>query len=76
MRNVPPQPTINVNFNLNFPPGIQVQAIPQEIQSAIQQLLQQGAQAIRDQVVAEIGRQSPVVGVQSRLLGAKWTLIV
>lgn len=76
IRKVPPQPTINVNFNLNVPPGIQVQAIPPQIQNAIQQLLQQGAQAIKDQVIAEINRQSPVVGVQSHLLGAKWTQIV
>jgi hypothetical protein len=76
MRKVPPSPTINVNFNLRFPPGIQVQAIPQQIQTAIQQLLQQGAQAVKDQVLAEIKKQSPVVGVQTKLLGAKWISVV
>lgn len=73
---IPPQPTINVNFGLQLPPGVQAPEIPQQIQQAIQQLLQQGAQAIRDQVVAEIARQSPVVGLRTHILGGKWIQIV
>lgn len=76
IRKIPSQPTINVNFGLQLPPGIQPSAVPQQIQQAIQQLLQQGAQAVRDQVVTEIVRQSPVVGIQTRLLGAKWAQVV
>jgi len=75
-RKIPPQPTINVNFGLQLPPGVQAPAIPPQIQQAIQQLLQQGAQTIKDQVVAEIARQSPVVGLSTRLLGGKWVQIV
>ena len=76
IRKIPPQPTINVNLGLQLPPGIQPAAIPPQVQQTIQQLLQQGAQAIKDQVIAEIGRQSPVAGIQTRLRGAKWVKIV
>jgi hypothetical protein len=72
VRKMPQQPTININLGLQMPPGIQANAIPPQIQQAIQQLLQQGAQAIRDQVNAEITRQSPVTGIQSHLSGGKW----
>jgi hypothetical protein len=76
IRRIPPQPTINVNFGLQLPPGIQPSAIPSQIQQVIQQILQQGAQAIKDQVIAEIARQSPVVGLRTHLLGGKWIQIV
>jgi hypothetical protein len=75
IRKIPPQPTINVNFGLQLPPGVQAPQIPQQIQQAIQQLLQQGAQAVRNQVIAEIARQSPVIGARTHLLGGKWVLI-
>jgi len=73
IRKIPPQPTINVNLQLQLPPSIQPQAIPPNIQQAIQQLLQQGAVAVRDQVVAEITRQSPVERIEGHLVGGKWT---
>lgn len=76
IRKIPSNPTINVNFGLQLPPGIAASAIPQKIQQVIQQLLQQGSQAIKNQVIAEIVGQSPVVGVRPHLLGGKWVSIV
>lgn len=76
IRKIPSKPTINVNFGLQLPPGAQAKQIPKQIQQAIQKLLQQGSQAIKDQIVKEIIQQSPVVGVRPHLLGGKWVEIV
>lgn len=72
LRKMPPQPTINVNLQLPLPPGLQPQAIPIGVQQAVQQLLQQGAASIRDQVISEIRRQSPIMRIDVRIIGGKW----
>jgi hypothetical protein len=74
IRRVPQQPTINVNLNLNLPPGIQAQDIPVQLQQAIQQILQGGATQIQQAVTDEIARQSPVDRVEGRFSG-QWKLL-
>lgn len=75
IRKIPQQPTVNINLGLQLPPGIQPANIPPQIQHAIQQILQAGAADVRDQVIREIRRQSPVERIDGRLIGGKWTEI-
>jgi hypothetical protein len=72
LRNIPPNPTINVNLGINFPPHINPQQIPQQVQQLIQQALQQAAQQIPGMVAKELERQSPIVGVAANLVGGLW----
>ncbi len=73
IRKIPQQPTININLGLQLPLGIQPANIPPQVQQAIQQLLQEGAQLIREQVLKEIVRQSPIEGIMPRFIGGIWT---
>jgi hypothetical protein len=76
IRNMPPNPAINVNIGFNFPPGINPQQLPQQIQQLIQQILQQAAQQIPGLVAQEIQRQSPVVGIAAQGVGGAWRKVV
>lgn len=71
LRNVPPNPTINVSLNLQAPPGI-AQANPQQLQALLNQMLQQAAQQLNQLVSKEIQRQSPVTGIVGNLVGGVW----
>lgn len=73
IRRIPPQPVINVNLAINFPPNIQPQQLPQAVSQAIQQMLQNAAQQLQGVVTQELARQSPVIGVASSLVGGKWS---
>jgi hypothetical protein len=72
-RQVPPNPQININSNFGLPPGVDPSKLPQNFQQVIQQFLNQLAQAIPQIVQQEIVRQSPVVGIEGRTYGGKWT---
>ena len=72
VRRIPPQPTININLQLQVPPGIDPAQIPQNAQAAIQQLLTQGSQQIQQMVAQEITRQSPVEKVEAKMIGGAW----
>jgi len=72
LRNMPPNPAINVNLVFNFPPNINPQQIPQQVQQIIQQILQQAAQQLPGLVAQEIQKQSPVVGVIAQFVGGVW----
>jgi len=72
IRQVPPNPTININLGLNVPPSIQPQQIPAAVQQAIQQLLQQAAQEMNLLVARELQRQSPVQGISASFVGGLW----
>jgi len=72
IRRIPPNPTININLNLQLPPGIHPADIPSHLQQLIQRILQEGALAIREQVIKELARQSPVERIECRLIGGKW----
>ena len=71
-REVPASPQINVNLNLQLPPGIKPEALPQQVQSLFQQMVQQVAQEVPSIVQKEIARQSPVKGFGGRVYGGKW----
>lgn len=71
-RKIPPKPTINVNLGLRLPPNIQPADVPQRIQQAIQKMMQQAAASIKDQVIKEITRQSPVGKIRRRFIGGRW----
>jgi Serine dehydrogenase proteinase len=72
LRNVPPNPNINVNFGFTLPPNINPQQIPQQVQQIIQQMLQQAAQQLPGMVAQEIQRQSPPVGAAVQMIGGAW----
>jgi len=72
LRNMPPNPAINVNLQFTFPQNINPQQLPQQIQQLIQQILQQAAQQLPGIVTKELQRQSPVSGVQAQFIGGAW----
>jgi hypothetical protein len=71
-RKVPPSPQININVNLQLPPGIQPAQIPQQAQQILQQMMAQISQNITQMVQQEMVRQSPVTGFAGRVYGGKW----
>lgn len=71
-RKVPSSPQINLNINLQLPPGIQPAQIPQQAQQILQQLMAQSSKNITQMVQQEIIRQSPIVGIGGRVYGGKW----
>lgn len=71
-RKVPPSPQINLNVNLQLPPGIQPAQIPQQAQQILQQLMAQISQNITQMIQQEIVRQSPIIGIGGRVYGGKW----
>jgi len=71
-RNIPPQPTINLSLQLGLPPGVAPGQLTQQMQVAVQQLLQQAEPALRAQVAEELRRQSPVMATGSRTIRGRW----
>jgi hypothetical protein len=71
-RQIPNNPQININLNLSLPAGLDIQALPQNIQQVLQQLLQQVSQSIPSLVQQEIARQSPIIGIEARSYGGRW----
>ena len=72
-RNIPPNPQININLGLQLPPGISPQQIPHQAQQILNQILNQISQIIPNVVQQEIVRQSPVIGIEVKAYGGKWT---
>ena len=71
-RNVPANPQININLNLQLPPGLQPSQASQQQQALVNQLLQQLSQMLPGLVHQEIVRQSPTIGFESRGYAGKW----
>lgn len=71
-RKVPPSPQININVNLQLPPGIQPAQVPQQAQQILQQLMAQISQNITKMVQQEIVKQSPIIGIGGRVYGGNW----
>lgn len=71
-RKVPLSPQINLNVNLQLPPGIEPAQIPQQAQQILQKLMTQISQHIPQMVQQEINRQSPIIGIGGRVYGGKW----
>lgn len=76
IRNIPPNPAINVNLTLNIPPNINAQQLPQQIQQMIQQLLQQAVQQLQPLVAQELQKQSPITGLLAQGVGVVWRKLV
>jgi len=72
-RNIPPNPQININLGLQLPPGTSPQQIPHQAQQILNQILNQVSQIIPNVVQQEIVRQSPVIGIEGKAYGGKWT---
>ena len=72
-RNIPPNPQININLGLQLPPEISPQQIPHQAQQILNQILNQISQIIPNVVQQEIVRQSPVIGIEGKAYGGKWT---
>lgn len=71
-RKYPPQPAINVNLGVQIPPVVSMQQLPDVVQQAINQILQNAAASIQQQVQKEIARQAPVEAIDVRLVGGRW----
>jgi len=71
-RNIPSNPQINVNLQLQLPPGIDAQQLPAAAQQILTQMIQQISAAIPQIVQQELQRQSPVVGIEVKTYGGKW----
>jgi len=71
-RKIPPSPQINFNLNLQLPPGLQPEQIPQAGQRIMQNLMNQISQTLPQLIQQEITRQSPIIGYQGRFFAGKW----
>ena len=71
-RQIPSNPQININLPLSLPPGLDPAQLPANIQQLLQQMLTQITQGVPQIVQQEIVRQSPVIGVEGKIYGAKW----
>jgi hypothetical protein len=72
VRRIPQQPTININLQLQMPPGVDPTQIPQNVQATLQQLLAQGSKEVQQIVTQEINRQSPVEKIEVKMIGGGW----
>jgi len=71
-RRILPSPQINLNLNLQLPPGLQPEQIPQNAQKILQKLMNQISRTTPQLIQQEIIRQSPVVGHQVKFFANKW----
>jgi len=69
LRQVPPQVTINFNFGVTLPPGIDPATVPQEI---INQLVRQAQNDLPRLVQEQIRNQSPALRIVGKLQNARW----
>jgi len=72
MRNIPPNPTINVNLNLQMPPGQETEELPNQLAISLQNMLRQASQNMRDIVNEEIRKQSPISGIKREFIKQRW----
>lgn len=72
MRNIPPNPTINVNLNLQMPPGQETEKLPNQLALSLQNMLSQASQNMRDIVNKEIRKQSPISGIKREFIKQRW----
>ena len=69
-RTVPQQPQINLNLNVQLPPGIDPNN--PNMQRVVQQVTNDLAQALPQLVQQEIVKQSPIAGIECRTIGGQW----
>ncbi|MBI3457152.1 MAG: hypothetical protein HY002_15350 [Candidatus Rokubacteria bacterium] len=71
-RQAPPQLSLNLTLNLQFPPAIDAQQFPAAAQQAIQQLVQQFQQQAQGLIQQEMRRQMPITGFEGWTQDGAW----
>ena len=71
-RAIPQSPHININHNINLPPNIQSEALPESIRLIINQMMESAQKDLQVLVQQEIVRQSPVVGIEAKFFEGCW----
>lgn len=72
IRQMPPQLNLSFNVNLQIPPGVAPEQLPQDIQAAINQILQNAQKQIAEIVQAEVKKQAPIQRTEGGLVSASW----
>ncbi len=62
----------NINDQSALPPNIRPEDLPAQVQQVLQQLINNAIQNIENLVQQEIIRQSPEIGINTRIYGVKW----
>jgi len=75
-RQMPANLQVSVNLNLQFPPGIDLQQLPAQIQQLLQQLMQNLQQAAVQQaqqaVQQALQSQAPLIGADAAFRNGRW----
>lgn len=72
VRQAPQQINLNMKFGVALPPNLDPQTLPQELQNAINQMIQQVQSDAPKWVQEQTKKQSPVIRVEGRLEDAYW----
>ena len=72
VRQAPQQINLNMKFGVALPPNLDPQTLPQDLQSAINQMIQQVQSDAPKWVQEQTRKQSPVIRVEGRLEDAYW----
>jgi hypothetical protein len=72
IRQIPPQLNLNLGFNLTLPANIPLESIPQESQQILQLLIQQIQQQGAFLIQQEIQKQAPIINIVGSLLHIQW----
>lgn len=70
VRQLPPQ--LNLSLNLQFPPSITQDTLPQQLNELLQAFIQQLQSQVQTILQNELNKQAPVKGIQGDLLNASW----
>jgi len=71
-RQVPPQVTINLNLNLQLPPGVQPSQVQPDTQQAVRQMMPQLQQQAQTIIQRELRHQMPVIGLEAWTENGSW----
>jgi hypothetical protein len=72
IRQMPPQLNLSLNVNLQLPPSVTPEQLPQGVQTAIQQMLQTAQKQMAEIVQGEIKKQAPIQRTEGGLVSASW----
>ncbi len=72
VRQAPQQINLNMKFGVALPPNVDPQTLPQDLQNAINQMIQQVQTEAPKWVQDQARKQSPVIRVEGRLEDAYW----
>lgn len=75
-RQIPQSVNVNLNLSLQLPAGIDANQLPAALQQALQQLVQQGQQALAQNALAAVQealkQQAPLAGWEAGFRGGVW----